>query len=83
MALIINDECIACDACREECPNEAIEEGDPIYIIESDRCTECVGSYDEPQCVEVCPVDCIISDPDNVENIEELKFKFDKLQEEE
>ena len=83
MALLINDECIACDACREECPNEAIEENDPVYLIDADRCTECVGHFDEPQCIAVCPVDCIISDPDNVENIEELKFKFNKLQEEE
>ena len=83
MSLIITDECIACDACREECPNEAIEEGDPIYIIESDRCTEGVGSYDEPQCVEVCPVDCIVLDKDNVETIAELQFKYKNLQEEE
>ena len=83
MSLLITDECIACDACREECPNEAIEEGDPIYLIDSDMCTECVGSFDEPQCIEVCPVDCIIPDPNNVENIEELKFKFRQLEEEE
>ena len=83
MALIIKDECIACDACREECPNEAIEEYDPIYFIDPDRCTECVGHFDEPQCIAVCPVDCIYPDPDNVENAEELKFKYDKLQEEE
>ena len=79
MSLMITDECIACDACREECPNEAIEEGDPIYIIDSDMCTECVGSFDEPQCIEVCPVDCIILDPDNQETMEELQFKFDQL----
>jgi len=54
---MITDECIACDACREECPNEAIEENDPIYIIDPDRCTECVGHFDEPQCIAVCPVD--------------------------
>ncbi len=83
MSLIITDECIACDACRDECPNIAIEEGDPIYIIESDRCTECVGSFDEPQCIEVCPVDCIILDPDNQESMQELKFKFEQLEEEE
>ncbi len=83
MSLIITDECIACDACRDECPNTAIEEGDPIYIIESDRCTECVGSFDEPQCIEVCPVDCIVIDPDNQETIQELKFKFEQLEEEE
>jgi ferredoxin len=83
MALKIFDDCIACDACREECPNEAIEENDPIYIIDSDRCTECVGHYDEPQCIAVCPVDCITSDPDSVESVEELKFKFNQMQEEE
>jgi len=79
MSLIITDECIACDACREECPNMAIEEGDPIYIIESDICTECVGSFDEPQCIEVCPVDCIILDVDNQETAQELQLKFKQL----
>ena len=79
---MITDECIACDACREECPNEAIEEGDPIYIIDSDMCTECVGSFDEPQCIEVCPVDCIVLDPDNQETMEELQFKFNQLEKE-
>ncbi len=83
MSLVITDECIACDACRDECPNTAIEEGDPIYIIEPDRCTECVGSFDEPQCIEVCPVDCIVLDPDNQETIQELQFKFKQLEEEE
>jgi len=57
MSLIINDECIACDACREECPTFAIEEGDPIYIIDPDRCTECVGYYDEPACAAACPTE--------------------------
>ena len=83
MSLIITDECIACDACREECPNDAIEEGDPIYMIDQDRCTECVGHYEEPACIEVCPVDCITTDPDNDESLEELKFKFKQIQEEE
>jgi ferredoxin len=83
MSLLITDDCIACDACREECPNEAIEEGDPIYIIESDRCTECVCSYDEPQCVEVCPVDCIVLDKNNQETMQELQFKFKQLENEE
>ena len=79
MSLMINDECIACDACREECPNEAIDENDPIYIIDPDRCTECVGYYDEPACISVCPVDAIVLDPDNVESMDELKYKFQKL----
>ncbi len=80
MSLLITEECIACDACREECPTGAIEEADPIYIIDPDICTECVGYFDEPQCIAVCPVDCIIPDPDNVETIEELKLKFQKLE---
>ncbi len=80
MALLITEECIACDACVDECPNEAISEGDPIYIIDPDRCTECVGHYDEPACVAVCPVDCIKLDPDTQETLEELKFKFKQLQ---
>ena len=83
MSLMIAQDCIACDACTEECPNEAIEEGDPIYVIDSDLCTECVGSYDEPQCIEVCPVDCIVLDPDNQETAQELQFKFDQLEKEE
>lgn len=80
MALLITEECIACDACVDECPNEAISEGDPIYVIDPDKCTECVGHYDEPACVAVCPVDCIKLDPDNQETMEELKFKFKHLQ---
>jgi len=82
MALKITDECIACDACREECPTEAIEENDPIYLIDSDRCTECVGFFDEPQCISVCPVDCIITDPDNIESVEELKYKLKQFESE-
>lgn len=57
MALRITDECISCGACESECPNEAISEGDEIYIIDADKCTECVGFHDEPQCAAVCPVD--------------------------
>ncbi len=59
MSLMITDECINCDVCEPECPNEAISQGDTIYQIDPNKCTECVGHYDTPQCVEVCPVDCI------------------------
>lgn len=59
MSLLITDECINCDVCEPECPNEAIYQGDTIYEIDPTKCTECVGHYDVPQCVEVCPVDCI------------------------
>ncbi|MDR3177867.1 MAG: YfhL family 4Fe-4S dicluster ferredoxin [Campylobacteraceae bacterium] len=80
MSLMITEECIACDACTDECPNDAIEGADPIYEIDPDRCTECIGYYDEPSCIAVCPVECIVSDPDNVESVEELRFKFEQLQ---
>jgi ferredoxin len=79
MALMITDECISCDVCVPECPNEAISEGDEYYVINPDLCTECVGHHDEPQCVEVCPVDCIPQDPDHAETQEELQAKFERL----
>ena len=79
MSLIITDECINCDVCEPECPNEAIYQGDEIYEIDLDKCTECVGHYGEPQCVEVCPVDCIPIDENNVESKEALILKYEKL----
>ncbi|HHJ09309.1 MAG TPA: YfhL family 4Fe-4S dicluster ferredoxin [Bacteroidetes bacterium] len=78
MALIITDECIACGACITECPNDAISEGEP-YVINPDLCTECVGFYDEPQCQSVCPVDCIIPNPDHQESKEELLEKKKRI----
>jgi len=54
--------------------------GEEIYEIDPDLCTECVGHFDEPQCVEVCPVDCIPVDPDHIESREELQAKFEALQ---
>jgi len=79
MALLINEECVNCGVCEPECPNEAISEGEDIYLIDPGKCTECVGHYDEPQCVDVCPVDCIVSDPDNKETKEELQAKYDRI----
>jgi ferredoxin len=79
MALIITDDCINCDVCEPECPNEAISEGDEIYVIDPKKCTECVGHYDEPQCQLVCPVVCIPLDPDNKETQEQLMEKYEKL----
>ena len=79
MALKITDECINCDVCEPECPNEAISQGEDIYVIHPHRCTECVGHYSEPQCVKVCPVDCIPLDPDFVESKEQLYAKYLKL----
>ncbi len=79
MALMITDECINCDVCEPECPNEAISQGDSIYVINPDKCTECVGHYDTPQCVEVCPVDCILTNPKRVESKEQLMAKYEDL----
>jgi ferredoxin len=76
MALLITDECINCDVCEPECPNEAISPGDEIYEIDPNLCTECVGHYETSQCVEVCPVDCIPLDANHVESKEELMEKY-------
>ena len=80
MALIITDECINCDVCEPECPNEAISMGPEIYVIEPSKCTECVGHFDEPQCVQVCPVACIPVDANCVEDKATLSQKFRRLQ---
>ena len=79
MALYITDECINCDVCEPECPNGAISQGEEIYVIDPQLCTECVGHYDTSQCVEVCPVDCILSDPNHEESPEELQQKYLQL----
>jgi ferredoxin len=79
MALYITDECINCDVCEPECPNGAITQGDEIYQIDPDLCTECVGHYAESQCVEVCPVDCILVHPEHEETQEQLMAKYHKI----
>jgi len=79
LALLINEECVNCGVCEPECPNGSITEGDDLYIIDAAKCTECVGYHDEPQCIEVCPVDCIIKDPSHEETKEELLAKKDAL----
>ncbi|MDW3096049.1 MAG: YfhL family 4Fe-4S dicluster ferredoxin [Gammaproteobacteria bacterium] len=79
MALYITDECINCDVCEPECPNDAIFEGEEIYEIKHQQCTECVGHFDEPQCVEVCPVDCILIDPNHRETNQQLQNKYTEL----
>ncbi len=79
MALIINNKCIACGICASECPNEAISEGDSIYIINPNLCTECVGFFDEPQCVNVCPRGAIVPDPKYPETKEQLLAKKKRI----
>ncbi len=79
MALMINNDCTACDACVPVCPNTAISAASPYYVIDPDKCTECVGAHDEPQCMVVCPADCIVPDPDIKETKEQLQEKYDRL----
>lgn len=80
MAMKIVEECINCGACEADCPNEAIEQGDSIYLIKVERCSECVGAYDTPQCVGVCPIEgAIVKDPDHAESREELQAKYARL----
>jgi ferredoxin len=79
MALMITDECINCDVCEPVCPNEAISQGLDIYEINPNLCTECVGHYDKPQCVSVCPIDCIPHDPMMVETQAQLMEKYYRI----
>ena len=79
MALFITDECINCDVCEPECPNEAIFQGEEIYEIRPELCTECVGHFETQQCVEVCPVECILVDPKHSETREQLLQKYESL----
>ncbi len=79
MALLINEDCVNCGVCEPECPNDAITEGDEIYIIDPDLCTECHGAFDEPQCVSVCPVDACVADPNHEEDTAALQAKYDKI----
>ncbi|MEH6463137.1 MAG: YfhL family 4Fe-4S dicluster ferredoxin [Shewanella psychromarinicola] len=76
MALIIDDSCINCDMCEPECPNEAITMGEEVYEIDPALCTECVGHYDKPTCVSVCPIDCIDPDPEHIETQDALLIKY-------
>jgi ferredoxin len=79
MATYITEECINCGACEPECPNEAISEGDDIYVIDPSLCTECVGFHDHEACQAVCPVECCLPDPKNVETEQVLLERAKKL----
>jgi ferredoxin len=80
MSLKINELCVNCDVCEPACPNQAIAMGETIYVIDPARCTECVGHFDEPQCVVVCPVECIDPDPALPESHDQLLAKLLRLQ---
>ncbi len=79
MATVITEECINCGACEPECPNAAITQGDDIYVIDPEKCTECVGFHDEEACASVCPVDCCIPDPNRPETEEQNYGKLARL----
>jgi ferredoxin len=79
MSYKITEDCISCGACESECPNQAIKEGDTIYVIDPAKCTECVGAYDSAKCAEVCPVDACKPDETRKESKEELQAKYNKL----
>ena len=79
MAYLINDDCAKCGSCELECPNEAISEGDDIYIIDSAKCSECVGAFETSRCAEICPVEAPVPDPAHAESRDELLAKYQKL----
>ena len=79
MAYKITDDCISCGACEAECKNNAISEGETSYVIDPDKCTECVGNHESPKCAEVCPVDACITDPEREESKEQLLEKWHSL----
>ena len=79
MAYKITDDCISCGACESECPNAAISEGETIYVIDPDKCTECVGAHESSKCAEVCPVDACVADDANKEDRDALLEKWKKL----
>ncbi len=82
MATTITSDCISCGACEPECPNNAISQGDPIYVIDPKLCTECVGFHDYEACAAVCPVDCCVTDPRNIEPEEALIARARQLHQE-
>lgn len=67
MATMITEDCINCGVCEPECPNDAISQGIEVFVIDPALCTECVGFHDQEQCAVVCPVDCCVPDPNNLE----------------
>ena len=81
MALLINSDCINCDACESECPNHAIFPGEDTFVIDPEKCTECVGYFEKSQCVLSCPVDCIIPDPEHQETRAQLQEKCLRMKE--
>jgi ferredoxin len=79
VAYKISDDCISCGVCEPECPNQAISMGDAHFDINPDRCTECVGFFDQAQCRSVCPNEAPSPDPDRKESKDDLLAKKARL----
>jgi ferredoxin len=80
MAMVIREDCINCGSCEPSCPNTAISAGETIYLVDRERCTECVGAFDEPQCVGACPIEgCITPDAENPESRDALFARYQQL----
>jgi len=79
MSYKIPEECIFCGTCAEECPNEAIYEGDTQFLIDPEKCTECVGFFESPRCAGACPLELPIPDPDHQETKDQLLQKWERL----
>jgi len=79
VAYKITDDCISCGSCESECPNQAISEGETIYVVDPAKCSECVGAHESSQCANICPVDACVPDPDHQESREQLLEKWQKL----
>ncbi len=80
MAYKIGEECISCGSCEGVCPNKAINEGESTYVINPDKCTECVGTgKSKPQCASVCPVEAPKPDASHKETREQLLAKWQKM----
>ncbi len=79
MAVKINEECVSCGSCEPTCPNDAISPGDDFYEVDPAKCTECLGFYQESQCVAVCPTDAIVPDPDHRDAKDDLLERYRSL----
>ncbi len=79
MAYKITDACIACGTCISECPNGAIRDGEKYSVINPDRCTECVGAHQNPECEVICPIGAPVPDTHHQESRESLLAKWKKL----
>jgi ferredoxin len=80
MALLIDSSCINCAACETECPNQSISAGDPVFLVDPERCTECVGAYNEPCCLQACPIEgAIVPDPARRDSREVLLARYQRL----